>query len=96
MPTFPDIRCSSYDLLISTLTEFGWTSRAPTGGEQTANFTAARCDQNHPVIGRMLVPPTGSTVYPVALCNTEHKPSVLNSRAFLMPWPPFYNNTYGG
>lgn len=73
----------------------GWTSAAPTNQENTANFTPARCDLGHPVIGRVLVAP-GGTRYPYfAACNTNHDAAKGTvSRAVFFPWQPFYRNDY--
>ena len=79
--------------MIAHLRMRGWTDAAPTNQERTRYFDAVRCDEGHPVVGRMLVSPEGVR-YPAAACNTQHHPQVGKSRALFYLWPPFYNQAY--
>lgn len=80
---------SDLKVLVETLLEAGFTHSAPTAQERSAYFNNARCDHGHPVIGRMLISPSG-TRYPVAVCNDG------NHRDVLVQWPPYYMGSGGG
>ena len=82
--------CSDWVVLIQELKSFGFTQAAPTGPEQSAFFNSARCDDNHSVIGRMLVNPSGVIRYPFCVCNNGAH------REMLVLWPPFTCGTLTG
>jgi len=88
-PPWPPLEISnnwlSYSDLLSLVYEMqraGFTQRAPTVQERNAYFRDARCDDNHQVIGRMIVSP-GGTAYPFAVCNNAQ------DRELLVLWPPY-------
>lgn len=84
-PEISETWFSTSDLktLIAILLEAGFTHAAPTPAETNAYFKKARCDHDHPVIGRMLVSPSGKR-YPVAVCNDG------THRDVLVQFPPYY------
>ena len=90
-PTWPPfeiqaewLSCSDLHSLLFILQRAGFSQSAPTGAENTAFFSPARCDHNHQVIGRMLVSPDGLRRYPFAVCNNA------GHRDLLVLWPPYY------
>lgn len=77
------LSCSDLRALAALLLSLGFTHAAPTTAENNAFFKNARCDHGDPVIGRMLISPSGVR-YPVAVCNDS------NHRDVLVLWPPYY------
>lgn len=77
-------RCEASDLrtLVRALQESGYTLSPPTPSERNAFFRDARCDDGHPVLGRMVVSP-GGTRYPFAVCQDPAH------RALLTLWEPY-------
>jgi len=97
-PPWPPIElggvwASFYNLwaLVHTLQKLEFTQEAPTPTENTLFFSSSvRCDENHQVIGRMLVSPDGLRRYPFAVCvNAQHRDG-------LVLWPPYYAGLQGG
>jgi len=97
-PSWPPIELgadavSFYSLWMvgNTLRKLGFTQEAPTPSENSLYFSnSVRCDENHQVIGRMLVSPDGLRRYPFAACvNAQHRDG-------LVLWPPYYAGLQGG
>lgn len=76
--------CVFADLMtfITEMTHAGFTWRNPTQSENNTWFRDARCDENHPVAGIMIVSP-GGELYPFAFCNSA------SHRTVLVLWEPY-------
>jgi len=70
--------------LLFDLKKLGFTQSAPTSAETNTFFRNVRCDEDHAVVGRMLVSPDGTRRYPFAACNNAAH------RQLLVLWPPDY------
>lgn len=75
---------SDLKTLLFELQHFGFTQSAPTSEETNTFFRNVRCDENHAVVGRMLVSPDGTRRYPFAACNNA------SHRQLLVLWGPDY------
>lgn len=73
---------SEIKILLRTLQGLGFSQSIPTSAERNQYFRDARCDENHTVIGRMLVSPDGTRRYPFAVCTGTE-------RELLVLWPPY-------
>lgn len=93
----PPFTCSDWDTLLAYANDLiarGWTQRSPTNQENNNIFQPVRCDLGHIVGGSRVFISPGGTPYYFAICNTNHEPTVGKSRAFFVPWPPYYFNDF--
>lgn len=83
------LSASDLDSLTRVLVNYGFTLDTPTPAENNAYFKDARCDDDHKVIGRMVVSPLGVR-YPFAVCVNPQL------RELLVLWPPYSMGAYSG